>query len=134
MTRHLGYVALVLAAFLSGCVTQQFVPVTDIKNPSADKVTVFVQRKESFFGGGRTVTVQDNGKPIGAVANGESLAWERGPGELRLSLEPSFGVVKEGKVLTVPDTRAGNVYRYCVEWSWKAGSFVLTRQHSQKAE
>jgi hypothetical protein len=126
---NLRYVALVLAVFLSGCATQQFVPVADIKNPSADKVTVFVQRKESFFGGGRLITVQENGKPIGAVANGESLTWERAPGELRLSLEPSMGVVKEGKALTVPNTKAGKVYRYYVEWSWKAGSFILVPEN-----
>jgi hypothetical protein len=88
-----------------------------------------VQRKESVFGAARTVSVEDNGKVVGAVANGDSLAWERPEGEMRLTLTPSFGVVHQGISPLIRGVKTGEVHKYHLEWSWGAGSFILNPAH-----
>jgi hypothetical protein len=126
MVTSLKYLFALSLVVLMGCAsTKQFVSETSTPGINAEKAVVTIERKKSFFGNMRAVTVQDNEKAIGELGVGGHLTWGRPAGDMKLTLSKSFGMVK-GDVATVEEkVKTGETYKYYVEWSMQDNSFII---------
>ena len=123
--RILGY-AICLLLLIDGCAaTNQFVPRPRNDLPPPGKAIIRVQRPSGGLGSGRSVTVRDDGTPIGDLGPGGELAWERPGGSATLSLAPSWMSVREDNPPLTVTVEAGKTYTYFVVTS-REHYFVLT--------
>ena len=126
MKRRSGYLFAVSLLALAGCAsTKQFVPEASVREVSAERAVIAVERKPSVPGNVRTVTVEDNGKAVGEVARCGKITWERPAGDMKLTLSKSFGMVSGDAATVEASVQAGTVYKYYVVWSEEKRSFIL---------
>jgi len=113
---------LLIAVVLPGCVTtERFTPVDYCKQPvNPEMARVVMMRNSSMVGGGAGMRIFDNDQPIGDVASGEQLCWDRYPGVAVITIGVHGRRTKNKTVAIV--TEANNTY-------YISGGFSWTGQH-----
>ncbi|MGA7877090.1 MAG: hypothetical protein WCA08_15630 [Desulfoferrobacter sp.] len=129
MAKSLGCLLAASVLFLASCTgTQQFVPKASVYKTSDEKAVITVERKYSRRGGMRQVTLVDSGNAVGELGNCGKLTWERPAGSMKLTLKPSFGMVKDDVPPVEESVAPGKVYRYYVVWDAKVNSFAILNE------
>ncbi|MCK8603970.1 hypothetical protein [Desulfoferrobacter suflitae] len=129
MTRSLLCLMAALVLLLVGCTsTKQSVPRVGINAPSSEQAVISVERKYSRRGGMRQITVLDNGKEVGKLGNCGRLTWARPAGDMTLSLQPSFWMVKDSVTPLETSVTPGETHRYSVVWDNQQNSFVVVAE------
>lgn len=89
MTRFI--LALLVAIITTGCATtQQYQQVVESPKfnqspdlaPANGNAKIYVLRKSAFRGSAIAIGIADTGRPIGKIASGSVLSWERSPGQV----------------------------------------------------
>lgn len=97
--------------FSWGCATQQFTqkPFTSLPKPGFARI--ILERESSLPCGFRLMEIKDESQVIGNVANGGNLTWDRPPGLMNLSVNPTWdGMFVNSTPLTI-NVNAGTIYR-----------------------
>lgn len=115
----------ILMAFaLAGCVTtQQYQQVVESPKfnqspdlaPTNGNAKIYVMRKSAFTGSGIAIGIADTGRPIGKIASGSVLTWERAPGQVVVGASAS----NEGNVAFT--VTSGDVVFIETKTNWGAG-------------
>jgi len=113
-----------IALLMSGCVTSQNLPIASASNLATGNALIKVERESGFMGGGRSAEVTDNGKVVGNLSQGKSLAWQRKAGKMALNLTPSFAITKKFPPI-IENVQAGKTYEYKVYLSKPRASLII---------
>jgi hypothetical protein len=75
---YFGLVATVIVATVSGCSSNQKMPIANVEAEIApNRAVIELHRTHGYLGAVRGVDVYDNGKLVGEIANDSKLIWER---------------------------------------------------------
>jgi uncharacterized caspase-like protein len=97
--------------FIWGCATQQFTQKPFTLLPKPGFARIILERERSLAGVLRLMEIKDESQVIGNVANGGNLTWDRPPGLMNLSVNPTWdGMFVNSTPLTI-NVSAGTIYR-----------------------
>ena len=111
----------VFALALSGCFPSNiyYAPTDACAQPLDPSMARIVLRRETAIGGsGLRWRIIDSSQPIGELANGQQLCWDRYPGKAVLG-------AAESKNKLILDTVAGSTYHVVASLDWGGASFEV---------